>query len=277
MGASRSADRTGILLKSDRGIHHAKGDTVPSDGAKGYATGCRFDHTDGAAGTSSYRNVGTKASADFDAEDAASTILITDAGGFTTATTVEGALAELHQHTKSVQSQVNCPLGGAILAAGTPMAAWADNAASNPGITLANSEAVGLRWNNNGTQTAVWLPPIALPQDLDDTAAVVVHIAASKTGATVGDATTFTIAAFFQEIGALHDADSDCGGASSAMTGDATAKTVQEVTLTLAAGDVPAAPCVLSMSIKPTDGTLGTDDVIVHSVWLEYKKKFLTS
>lgn len=183
---------------------------------------------------------------------------------------------EVDTNATTTQAQVNVPLSGGILAAGTPMAAFADNASSNPGITLANSEAYGIRWNNNGTQTAVWFG-VAMPQDLDDTADVVLHFLVSKTGATVGDATTITVAAFFQTVGALHDADTDCGGATGAVTGDATAKTVTELTRTIAAADVPPAPCNLSFSIKPTDGTLGTDDFIVHAMWLEYKRKVLAS
>ena len=45
----------------------ASGDTVPSDGATGYATGCLFKHTDGGAGTSLYVNEGSGTSADFNA------------------------------------------------------------------------------------------------------------------------------------------------------------------------------------------------------------------
>jgi hypothetical protein len=104
---------------------------------------------------------------------------------------------------------------------------------------------------------------------------MVVHVVASKTGATVGDATTFTIAAFFHPVGALRDADANAGGASSAMTGNATSKTVQRVTRTIAATDIPnksaTDPCpALSLSVKPTDGTLGTDDVTIHQILIEY-------
>jgi hypothetical protein len=42
-----------------------EGTTVPSDGATGYATGCLFLHTDGAAATSVYINEGSVTSADF--------------------------------------------------------------------------------------------------------------------------------------------------------------------------------------------------------------------
>ena len=64
------------------------------------------------------------------------------------------------------------------------------------------------------------------------------------------------------------------------MTGNATSKTVQSVTRTIAAADIPnpstTDPCAtLSLSLKPTDGTLGTDDVTVYAVLLEYTRQDL--
>lgn len=193
---------------------------------------------------------------------------------FATAAVVD--LTALDVNNASAQAVVHVPLANGILAAGTPLAAFADNASSNPGVTLADSKSVAVRWNNNGTQTAVWYR-VDMPQDMNDAAAVVAHVLASKSGATLGDATTFTIAAFFQTVAALHDADADCGGATTALVGNATAKTVAELTLSIAAGDVPPAPCSLAFSIKPTDGTLGTDDAMVHGIWFEYTRKPLTS
>lgn len=176
----------------------------------------------------------------------------------------------------SAQEQVEVNLASGILAAGTPLAAFADNASSNPGITLVDSKNVGVRWNNNASQTAVWYS-VNMPQGLDDTYAIVFHALCSKTGATVGDATTMTVSAFFQTVAALHDADADCGGATSALVGNATAKTVAELTLSIGASDVPASPSGLSFSIKPTDGTLGTDDFICSKAWFEIRKKLLTA
>lgn len=49
------------------GILDAYGNTVPTDGAEGYAPGCTFRHTDGGDGTSLYVNEGTAASCDFNA------------------------------------------------------------------------------------------------------------------------------------------------------------------------------------------------------------------
>ena len=167
---------------------------------------------------------------------------------------------------------VEIPVYPSILAAGTPMAAFADNAASAPGITLADSKAMGIRWNNNATQVAVWTR-FLLPNDIDTNFDAVLELYASKTGATVGDATTFTVAAFNNALGALHDADADFGGATSAMTGNATAKTVQKVTRTLALADLGVAGEPVSLSFKPTDGTLGTDDVILEGMRLKYRRK----
>jgi hypothetical protein len=43
------------------------GNTVPSDGVAGFATGCIFMHTDGGDGTALFVNEGTASSADFNA------------------------------------------------------------------------------------------------------------------------------------------------------------------------------------------------------------------
>lgn len=219
--------------------------------------------------------------ADTDLADLAGTsgagmVGILDAGGFTAASTVEAALAELYQNAKTAQAQINVPLTSFVDADGDPLAKFIDGASTVPGFNLADSEAFGIRWNNHATPGVV-LTQVALPQDLDDAAAVVVHVLASKVGATLGDAVTFLATAFFHTVGAAHDADANAGGTTGAMTGNATTKTVQEVTLSIAAGDVPASPGSLSLTLKPTDGTLGTDDVIVEAVWLEYTRKILTS
>lgn len=169
-------------------------------------------------------------------------------------------------------AQKEIPIYPSILAAGTPMAAFADNAASAPGITLNNSEAMGIRWNNAASQVAVWTR-FTMPLDIDISKDAVLELFASKTGATVGDATTFTVTAFNNAKAALEDADANFGGATSAMTGNATAKTVQRVTLTLAAADLGQPGEPVSLSFKPTDGTLGTDDVILLGMNLRYRAK----
>lgn len=187
-------------------------------------------------------------------------------------TAIEAAISELQTTLTSAQAQVNIPLTSFLDADGDPLAKFADTV---PGLSLVESEAIGIRFANEATPPAI-IAQVALPQDLDDTAAVVVHIMASKVGATAGDVPTITVGAFFQTVGATYIADSNCGGATAAMANPAT-KTVQELTVSIAAGDVPPAPCVLTMTFTVEAGKLGTDDLIIHSVWLEYTRKQLTS
>jgi hypothetical protein len=75
----------------------------------------------------------------------------------------------------------------------------------------------------------------------------------------------------------LHDADSNCGGVTGALVGNATAKTTAVLSLTLAAADIPANARSMTFTVTPTAGTLGTDDLMVHSVRLRYKRKQMTS
>jgi hypothetical protein len=152
------------------------------------------------------------------------------------------------------------------------MAAFADNAASQPGVTVVDSKGMGIRWNNAASQVAVWTR-FVLPRDIDTSKDATLVLKAAKTGATSGDATKFTITAFNNATGALDDADTDFGGDTSAMTGASAAKTVQEVTLTLAAADLGVAGDAVSLSFKPKDGTLGTDDVVLFSIELQYRRK----
>lgn len=62
---SRLCELLKIKQPSSDGLLLASGTTVPTDGTVGYATGCIFQHTDGAAGTAFYINEGTFASCDF--------------------------------------------------------------------------------------------------------------------------------------------------------------------------------------------------------------------
>ena len=59
-------DGSGVVSRNPQGhILEAYGTTVPADASTGYSTGCVFKHTDGGAGTATYQNEGTSASADF--------------------------------------------------------------------------------------------------------------------------------------------------------------------------------------------------------------------
>jgi hypothetical protein len=208
------------------------------------------------------------------ATNGASRIGVQDSGNFTTNTTVETCLAEVYQHVKSTQKQISIPLATFVDADGDPIVKFNNGVAD--GFTIVDSKACVYRVNNSANPPVI-MTTVQMPQDLDDTADMVIHALISKSSNTIGDACTLTIAAYFQTPAALHDADANCGGTSSAIVGNAAAKTVTEVTLTIAAGDIPAAPSSMTMIMNITDGTLGTDDAFIHAVWIEYKGKALTS
>jgi len=162
------------------------------------------------------------------------------------------------------------------LLTGAPLAIFANGASAVPGSALVDSKAAAIRWNNNATNNGV-LGSFTMPPDVDTSLPMTVYIHASKTGATLADAVTFDVGLYNQVVGALDDADTNYGGTTSAMTGDATAKTVQAVSLAVLAADLAAFPASVTITIKPTDGTLGTDDLCMLSVYLQYTKKLLAS
>jgi hypothetical protein len=205
---------------------------------------------------------------------AAAAISIADAGSIITGTTVEAALAEIMVGLKTAQGIINIPMP-TITDAGVALAAFVNAADPLPGFCV-TAKGLGIRWNNHATPTAVGTK-VMVPPDADVTANMVLHILAAKTGATIGDATKFTVVAYNNDVGAAFDADANFGGDSSAMTGDATAKDVQEETLTLALANLTAYPAAIELTLKPKDGTLGTDDVIMLAQWIEYKKKVLVA
>ena len=205
---------------------------------------------------------------------AAATVDIADAGTFTDATTVEAALQEIYQALLTAQGIIPIPMP-VITDAGAALAAFSDGDSTVPGYCV-TAKGLGIRWNNHATPGAVGTK-VMVPPDMDVAADAVLHILAAKVGATVGDAVKFTVAAYNNDVGAAYDADSTFGGDTTAMTGDATTKFVQEVTLTLALANLTAYPAAIELTIKPKDGTLGTDDVIMLAAWIEYQKKLLTA
>lgn len=212
--------------------------------------------------------------ADGSAAHAASAISVADAGAFTEQTEVEAALQEIYKSLLTAKGIINIPMP-VITNAGVALAAFSDGESATPGFCV-TAKGLGIRWNDHATPTPVGTK-VMIPPDMDVTANAVLHILAAKVGATVGDATKFTVEAFNNVVDALYDDDDDFGGDTDAMTGDATSKTVQHVTRTLALANLAAYPAAMELTIQPKDGTLGTDDVILLSAWIEYQKKLLTA
>lgn len=160
-------------------------------------------------------------------------------------------------------------LASSLASTGGPLAVFADSASnpSVPGIQITDSEVASVRWNNAATTTGI-LTTIFAPAPQDPAAPAKLHLLVSKVGATLADASTFTVGGFAVAVGQLHDAGSDIGGASSAVVGNAASKTVQEVTLDLTGANLPDTACLLTLTIKVTDGTLGTDDMLLHAAYI---------
>lgn len=183
------------------------------------------------------------------------------------------------RYRQTEQAYLEIPIGAFFEADGTALAVFAGGDSTVPGISVDDSEAAGIRWNNHATPD-----PIAagfnLPADRVPNTPMTVRVKASKTGATLADATTFDVGMFFHPVGALRDADANAGGVSSAMTGNAATKTVQVVTRAIALGDIPnpsTTDPVISgtLTLQPTDDLLDTDDVTIHQVLLEYTRQHL--
>lgn len=192
-----------------------------------------------------------------------------------TATTAQAAIAEIIASETATKGVIVLRPCDFYLLTGAPLAIFANGASAVPGSALVESEAFGIRWNNNATLDGV-VTSYLVPPDADIAADFTLHIRAAKIGATVGDAVTFDVGAWNQVVGSTYIADTNYGGTSSAMTGDAATKTVQNVTRTLALADLAAYPATVTLSIKPTDGTLGTDDLLFLGAFVLYKKKLVS-
>lgn len=152
---------------------------------------------------------------------------------------------------------------------GGPSVVFAGGSAD--GTQLTDSKALTLRWNDD-TTSPFWFKG-HIPEDFSQAANATLYMTASKTGNTDADDTTFTVAIYNQVIGALHDADTNYGGVTSAMVGTATAKTIQEVSLALALADLPPPRSSITVSVVPDAAVLATDDLCMHDIWIEYVVK----
>jgi len=134
--------------------------------------------------------------------------------------------------------------------------------AGDDGWEQQSSKDFMLRWNNSGTPTP-FVALFLLPEDLDASEDIVVHILGSPTS--TNDSPVFTIEAYFSVSGTAPGADADCGGESSEFTADTD---LEDQTLTIANADIPAGAQALTLVFHPKDGELPTDDFLAMPPWL---------
>jgi len=187
--------------------------------------------------------------------------------------TVQAALAELYQGlVKTAQGFIPIPLGTfRELAAGLiPDTAGAGGNLANdttPALeNIGDGDAARIKWvagNTDEVQASIQLPP-----DIDLAEDLVVHFTCSKSA----DANVVHM------DGEAHfgEGDADCFPAAGASNLIAAAKS--EITATILAADLPADVGLngnMTLLLKP-EAHAG-DIVYLHSAWLEYTKKLLTS
>jgi len=124
-------------------------------------------------------------------------------------------------------------------------------------VNAATDKQLRLTWASSNSDEITW--SVVSPPDLDDAAAVEVHILAAMAGATD---TPVVAVGFFEGIG-----DTNAGGNTAAVTGTAMA----EYSVAIAHGDIAAAPKPWSICLTP--GAHTTDALYIYGAWIEYTRK----
>lgn len=199
----------------------------------------------------------------------AATVSVADTGGFTATTDVEAALAEIYQHITTVQGFIPIPLYDLREVATMAVA----NAAGNGGVLASDTTPIlepingatdgcqRLRWAASNSDVVAFSMP--LPPDLDATGDVVLHTRIGSGGTT--NAVGFTVDSWWNE--------GDTKVTDTSETNQTT--TVAEKITTIAAADLPAVPQTVTIALTPVAHT--TDTMLLTAVWIEYKRKVLTS
>lgn len=198
----------------------------------------------------------------------AGAVSIADAGAFTATATVEAALQEIYQHLASAQAFLPISLmslrelssGSSINASGNGGLLASD---TTPILDTTNGDTDGawrLEWAASNSDSVGFQVP--LPPDLDTSADVVIHLRAAMAGST--DTPVISADSYFNEGDTKVEDDSA-----------ALSSSVQELTITIAAADVPSG--AQSLSVELTPGAHTTDILYLYAIWIEYTRQILTS
>jgi hypothetical protein len=203
--------------------------------------------------------------ADTSAAHSASAISIADAGEFTAETEVEGALAEVYQDLLSAQATIPIALGAITQEDGTALLKQATTVAGF--AQLADKETViHIPVNCSAGESLGFSVPV--PQDLDDTADISVHVLVGKNAD--NDALTIDCEVYPCAPGDVANADIQ-DTAAQAIT-----QAAVERVFTCGADGVLAAPGTLSV-VLALGGVNDGDAVYLYGAWVEYKRKILTA
>lgn len=194
---------------------------------------------------------------------------VADTGSFTEAATVEAALAEIYQNAVSAQAFIPVPLNTLREASSFAVG----NASANGGVLASDTTPILAPINGatDGCQTLAWAASnndqvvfqTPLPPDLNDAADVVIHFRIKSAGTT--NAVGFTVDSFWDE--------GDTKITDTSETNQTA--TWAEKIATIAAADVPTGAQTLTVGLTPVAHT--TDILYLSAVWIEYKRKIVTS
>jgi len=249
-GSGNSAVAVGDTLYYDSG-------TINKDATNGYEYGMALE-TVGSGETGTINVLLKKPCAPTPAADA---VAMTDAGGYTAQTTVEDAIQEIYAHLLNAQNFIAIPLTTLLEGDGTNVVGTLDEA-TTPKLDMANGDTdsgLVLTWVASNSDPVLFQVP--LPPDLDVASDLVVHLRAKSGGAT--DTPTISSDAYFNEGDTKVEDSSAAIGAAYA-----------ELTITIAADDIPSGAQTLTVELTP--GAHTTDTVVMSAMWIEYTKQLLS-
>lgn len=122
----------------------------------------------------------------------------------------------------------------------------------------ATDKALRAIWDTTNDIIEVQFPPVPIPEDLDDSEDVTVHLMAAM------ESTNDTPAIDVQAFAGV--GDTEMGGATAALS-----DTLAEVSVTLDAANIPAHPNFLNIALVP--GAHETDALYLYAAWIEYTRK----
>ena len=202
---------------------------------------------------------------------AATAISIADSGSYTATANVETALQEIYCDMESAQNIIPLNTKNFITALGSVLGSTGSVAFSP------TAKGGGIIWAGASAYQSV-VTKLNIPYDILSTAAMSVILWVAKVGSTAADSCAFVINWYNNAQSALYDAGSNQGSTTTGVTTPtALSKTIQKLTLTIAAVSLPKPGEVVELAIAPAALGLESDNVIVLGGHVKYTRKLRTS